>query len=104
MPPRNLKHRRLDKLIGVKGVSTAALAHIMRELHDEPIEPASEWTINQCPWGPTLVSMQPVSLPMGVHPCLNALAYGPTGWGHMLTAIKKSPFAIPTLGAQECAP
>lgn len=42
------KRQRLQDLAGVKGITTEALAFLLRDLHEDPVEPTSAWVINKC--------------------------------------------------------
>jgi len=42
-----VKRRRLQSLVGLKGITVQALEAVMRNLHDDPIEPLSDWRIKK---------------------------------------------------------
>jgi hypothetical protein len=46
MADREAKRRRLASVVGLKGVTAEALAAIMKNLHEQPMEPLSAWQIN----------------------------------------------------------
>ena len=47
MDDRHAKKRRLAALIGLKGVTCEALAAILKQVRDDPIEPVSAWCMNK---------------------------------------------------------
>ena len=47
MDDRHAKKRRLAALIGLKGVTCEALAAMLKQVRDDPIEPVSAWCMNQ---------------------------------------------------------
>ena len=41
------KRRRLQNLVGLKGITVEALAEVLKRLHDNPQEPVGAWTLRQ---------------------------------------------------------
>ena len=47
MDHRHAKQRRAAQLAGLAGVSSQTLSKILQELHDDPAEPVSGWSLNK---------------------------------------------------------